>query len=140
MGNMFAAKSYVRYFYDKYHGRVAIGVGYTSDLSEIYPFVFQNERKESIGIVAIDAIPNEERIVYIYHLGVFESQCGNGSSILRELCDQADKFNISLKVSPIVMPNGRAPSMATDQLIAWYKKFGFRGSSGLLRNPLIAKR
>ena len=139
MVNMCAAKSYVRYFYDKYQGRVAIGVGYTSDLSEIYPFVFQNEKNESVGIVAIDAIPDEERIVYIYHLGAFESQCGSGSSILRELCEQADKFNVSLKVSPIVMPNGKAPSMAPDQLIAWYKKFGFRGSSGLLRNPMAAK-
>ena len=109
MVNMWAAKSYVRYFYDKYQGRVAIGVGYTSDLSEIYPFVFQNEKNESVGIVAIDAIPDEERIVYIYYLGAFESQCGSGSSILRELCEQADKFNVSLKVSTIVMPNRKAP-------------------------------
>jgi hypothetical protein len=139
MGDICAAKSYVRYFYDKYQGRVAIGVGYTSDLSDIYPFVFQNEKEESVGIVAIDALPNEEKTVYIYHLGAFESQCGSGSSILRELCEQADKFNVSLKVSPVVMPNGKSPSMATDQLIAWYKKFGFRGSSGLLRKPLTAK-
>jgi len=138
MGTMCAAKHYVRHFYSKYHGRVAIGVGYASDLSEIYPLVFQNEKKESIGIVAIDAIPNEERIVYIYHLGVFKPQCGNGSLILQELCDQADKFNVSLKVSPIVMPNGKDPSMTTGQLIAWYNKFGFRGSSGLSRNPLTA--
>lgn len=136
MGDMCAAKSYVRYFYDNYQGRVAIGVGYTSDLSDIYPFVFQNEKNESVGIVAIDALPDEERIVYIYHLGAFESQFGSGSSILHELCKQADKFNVSLKVSPVVMPNGKAPSMVTDQLIAWYKKFGFKGSSGLLRKPL----
>lgn len=140
MGNMCAAKNYVRYFYEKYQGRVAIGVGYANDLSEIYPLVFKNENKESIGIVAIDSIQNEERIVYIYHLSVFESRFGNGSFILHELCDQADKFNVSLKVSPIVMPNGKDPSMATDQLIVWYKKFGFRGSSGLLRNPLTIER
>jgi len=136
MGNVCAAKNYVRYFYDKYQGRVAIGVGYNDDLSEIFPLVFQNENNESIGIVAIDAIPNEKRIVYIYHLGAFKSQCGNGSYILQELCDQADNFNVSLKVSPIAMPNGKTPLMATDHLIGWYKKFGFKGSSGLLRNPL----
>jgi len=139
MDTMCAAKDYVRYFYNKYQGRVAIGVGYTEALAEIYPLVFKNEDKESIGIVAIDAIPNEERIVYIYHLGAFESQCGNGSIILQELCEQADKFNITLKVSPIVMPNGKEPAMATDQLVVWYEKFGFRGSSGLLRLPLPVK-
>jgi hypothetical protein len=140
MGNMCTAESYVSYFYDKYHGRVAIGVGYTTGLVEIYPLVFQNKNKESIGIVAMDTIPDEESIVYIYHLGAFESGCGNGSVILQELCDQADRFNISLKVSPIVMSNGKDPSMATDQLIEWYKKFGFRGNAGLLRNPLTGQR
>ena len=99
-----------------------------------------DKNKESIGVVAMDAIPDEESIVYIYHLGAFESGCGNGSVILQELCDQADRFNISLKVSPIVMPNGKDRSMATDQLIEWYKRFGFRGNAGLLRNPLTGKR
>jgi hypothetical protein len=28
---------YVTYFYEKYDGRVAIGVGYDQSLSEIYP-------------------------------------------------------------------------------------------------------
>lgn len=140
MGNMCAADKHVRYFYNKYQGRIAIGVGYTNDLAEIYPLVFQNKNREAIGIVAIAAIPDEKTIVYIYHLGAFEAQCGNGSIIIQELCDQADKFSVSLKVSPIVMPNGKDPSMATDQLVGWYKKFGFRGGSGLLRNPLIVKR
>jgi len=60
MENMCAAKSYVCYFYDKYRGRIAIGVGYTVDMSEIYPFVFQDEKNEFIGVIAMDAIPNEE--------------------------------------------------------------------------------
>jgi len=136
---MCAAKKYVRYFYEKYQGRVAIGVGYSEDLSEIIPLVFQNENNEAIGIVAIDAIPEDKSIVYIYHLGSFISQCGNGSYILQELCDQADNFNVSLKVSPIVMPNGSSPLMATDHLVRWYKRFGFRGISGLLRIPLNVK-
>ena len=39
---------YVNYFYDKYEGRVAIGVGYKQDLSEIYPFVFEDTDGKSI--------------------------------------------------------------------------------------------
>lgn len=139
MKNRCAAKSYVCRFYSKYKGRIAIGVGYSGDMVEVYPLVFQNEKNEFIGIIAMNAIQNEERNVYIYHIGVFKTKCGNGSLILKELCDQADKFNVSLKLSPIVMPNGKDPLMTANQLKAWYMKFGFQGNSGLVRNPLPAK-
>ena len=139
MDNICKAEKYVRHFYNKYLGRVAIGVGYKSNLEEIYPFVFQNKCKESIGIIAMDAIPDEERKVYIYHLGAFKTGCGDGSVILQELCDQADKFKVLLTVSPIVMPNGEDSLMNTNQLIEWYKKYGFRGDSGLSRNPINDK-
>ncbi len=43
---------YVNHFYMTYEGRVAIGVGYKQDLSEIYPFVFEDSAGNSIGIVA----------------------------------------------------------------------------------------
>ena len=33
---------YVNHFYEKFEGRVAIGEGYSQDLSEIYPFVFED--------------------------------------------------------------------------------------------------
>jgi hypothetical protein len=38
---MYQEYDYVNYFYEKYESRVAIGVGYNQDLSEIYPFVFE---------------------------------------------------------------------------------------------------
>jgi hypothetical protein len=132
---MSKANDYVSYFYNKYQGRIAIGVGYNQNLAEIYPIVFQNSEGESIGIVAIGAIHDEDKIVYIYHLGAFESRCGDGSLILKELCDQADAFDVSLRASAIVMPNGKDPVMTTGQLIGWYKRFGFKNNAGLLREP-----
>ena len=126
---------YVNYLYAKYHGRVAIGVGYNPDLSEIFPFVFQNKKGESIGIVAVGLMPEGSKGVYIYHLGAFISRRGNGSIILKELCRQADKFNISLSLSAISSPNGDATAMNTKQLARWYKSFGFKGESGLSRSP-----
>ena len=132
---MSKAIDYVDYFYNKYQGRIAIGVGYNQDLTEIYPIVFQNSEGDSIGIVALDAIPDEDKIVYIYHLGAFESRCGDGSLILKELCDQADAFDVSLRASAIAMPNGKDPVMTTGQLIGWYKRFGFKNNAGLLREP-----
>ena len=126
---------YVNYFHAKYQGRIAIGVGYDENLNEIYPIVFQNSAGESIGIVALGAISDEDKVVYIYHLGAFESRGGNGSLILAELCEQADAFDVSLRASAIVMPNGKDPAMTTEQLIGWYNRFGFNDNSGLLRKP-----
>ena len=126
---------YINYFYEKYHGRVAISVGYNQDLSEVYPFVFQSIEGESIGIVALGLIPDKRNVVYIYHLGAFITQCGDGSKMLKELCHQADNFKIHLSVSAVFSPNGNASTINTNQLVRWYQSFGFMGESGLLRSP-----
>lgn len=126
---------YVDYFYKKYQGRVAIGVGYNQDITEIYPLVYQTPCGKPIGIVALDVINNEKTVVHIYHLGAFISGQGNGSQILHELCRQADNFNIYLSVSAIEMPVGGKPQMGGKHLTRWYKSFGFKGDAGLLRKP-----
>jgi hypothetical protein len=59
---------YVNYFYGKYEGRVAIGVGYDQDFSEIYPFVYESKTGKSIGIVALGVYRQESiSYVHIYH-------------------------------------------------------------------------
>ena len=127
---------YVSFFYNKYEGRVAIGVGYDQNLSEIYPFVFEDTEGKSIGVVALGVYEHEDtNHVHIYHIGSFKNNRGNGSLILQQLCFQADKFQIILSLSPIFMPNGRDESMSTEQLKSWYGKFGFKGSSPFKREP-----
>lgn len=126
---------YVDYFYNKYEGRVAIGVGYNNNITEIFPLVYQTFEGDSIGIVALDVIEDDEKVVHIYHLGAFVTRQGDGSKILKELCDQADLFNIWLSVSAIVMPNGKKRQIKNAHLESWYKRFGFRGENGLLRKP-----
>ena len=127
---------YVKYFYKKYEGRVAIGVGYDQNLSEIYPFVFEDTDGRSIGVVALGVYPHETmNYVHIYHIGSFRRNRGNGSSILHELCFQADKYQIILSLSPMFMPNGRDKPMSTEQMRSWYGSFGFRGSSHFKRVP-----
>lgn len=127
---------YVDYFYEKYKGRVAIGVGYDPNLSEIYPFVIEDTGGKSIGVVAL-GVHTDEKInyVHIYHLGSFKGNRGDGSQILQELCFQADKYQIILSLSPIFMPNGKSEPMSTEQLRSWYGRFGFRGSSPFKRKP-----
>jgi hypothetical protein len=132
---MTTAENYIHFFYEKYIGRVAIGVGYAEDLSQIFPFVFQNNNKESIGIVALGAVQDIDDAVYLYHIGAFEPRRGNGSRIMKELCKQADIFEIALKTSAFVLSDGKNPEMTSEKLIGWYEKYGFKEDQGLFRNP-----
>ena len=127
---------YVNYFNEKYEGRVAIGVGYDQNLTEIYPFVFEDTDGISIGVVALGIFTHENTdFVHIYHIGSFKSNHGNGSQILQELCFQADKYQITLSLSPIFMPNGKNEPMSSEDLKSWYGRFGFRGNSKFRRKP-----
>ena len=129
-------QDYVNYFYEKYEGRVAIGVGYDESLSEIYPFVFEDAAGRSIGVVALGVCTHEHSPhVHIYHIGSFKNKRGNGSQILRELCLQADKHQIILSLSPIFMPDGKSTPMSDERLRKWYGRFGFQGTSPFSRNP-----
>jgi hypothetical protein len=137
---MQAEKNYVNFFYEKFEGRVAIGVGYDQNLSEIYPFVFEDAGGKSIGLVALGVYTDDEiNLVHIYHIGSFKGNRGNGSLILQQLCYQADRYQITLSLSPIFMPNGRNQPMSTEQLISWYGRFGFKGNSPFKREPYIIK-
>lgn len=127
--------AYVDYFYDTYKGRVAIGVGYNNHITEIFPLVYQTAKGDSIGAVALDTVEHDERWVHIYHLGAFVTRQGDGSKILKELCLQADSFDVSLGVSPIVMPNGSGSQIGDAQLVEWYQRYGFKGNPRLLRQP-----
>jgi hypothetical protein len=130
---------YVNYFYQKYEGRVAIGVGYDQNLSEIYPFVYEDTGGKSIGVAAL-GVYTHDRIsyVHIYHLGAFMGNRGNGAQILQDLCIQADKYQIILSLSPISMPNGQNESMSSECLRKWYGRYGFRGHSHFKRAPVKA--
>ena len=133
---MTPAHTYVNFFYEKYRGRVAIGVGYDQDVSEIYPFVFEDANGAAIGIVALGVFAHDSvDYVHIYHIGSFKSRRGNGGQMLRELCVQADQRQITLSLSPIVMPNGKDESMSNERLREWYGRYGFSGNSPFKREP-----
>lgn len=131
---------YVNYFYEKYEGRVALGVGYNQNLSEIYPFVYEDIAGNSIGIVALGVYNQKNtKYVHVYHVGSFKNNRGDGSQILQALCFQADKFQIILSLSPISMPTGKDAPMSDERLREWYGNFGFKGSSHFRREPSIIK-
>jgi len=128
---------FVDRFYKKYKGRVAIGVGFGPGMKEIFPFVMEDDDGKALGIIAMTTQAGEcKDSVHIYHLSVFKSQRGHGSEILKTLCHMADQLNVILSVSPIPSPNGETDQINTEQLVIWYRNFGFRGDSLLSRQPI----
>ena len=47
-----------------------MGVGCNENLTEIYPFEFQNSVEESIGIVALGVLTGEKKALHIYHISL----------------------------------------------------------------------
>jgi len=127
---------FVDCLYEKYEGRIAIGVGYAQDMMEIFPFVMEDEDGRALGIAALATLSTEElNSVHIFHLSVFRSGRGDGTKLLNILCLKADQLNVKLSLSPVPSPNGEAGLPDTTQLIDWYKKYGFTGDSLLCRLP-----
>ena len=127
---------YVDCFYQRFHGRIAIGVGYSQEMAELFPIVMEDDQKKALGIVAMATLSNDDlNSVHIFHLSAFIQNRGDGTKMLRLLCSKADKLNVILSLSPIPTPNGEEHQIGNKQLIAWYRKFGFRGETLLCRKP-----
>jgi GNAT superfamily N-acetyltransferase len=129
-------RRYVEGFYQRYSGRVAICVGYSQEMAELFPFVLEDGGGKALGIIAMAALTNEEMsTVHIFHFSAFKQWRGDGSKMLRHLCQTADRLSIILSLSPIPSPNGNNRLLDHQQLIAWYRKYGFKGESLLCRPP-----
>ena len=128
---------YVDFFYNKFKGRVSIGVGYGQDMLEIFPFLFEDDDGQALGIAAMAPLSNDDiKSVHIFHISTFQSNRGSGSAILEALCFKADQLGVMLSLSPIPSPNGKARQINSRQLISWYRKFGFKGDALLCRSPV----
>lgn len=123
-------------FYQRFPGRIAIGVGYSQEMMEIFPIVVEDAQNKALGIVAMATLSNDSmNSVHIFHLSVFNQNRGNGTKIIELLCKKADKLNVILSLSPIPAPNGENRQISNKQLLTWYRKFGFKGETLLCRKP-----
>lgn len=130
-------RRFVRYLYDRFKGRIAIGVGYDADMSEIYPFVYESPQGNALGIVALSAIHNESGdSVYIFHFSTFDTNKGSGRIMLDELCNLADHYQVVLSLSPFTLSNGSKNLMNSKQLRSWYGSYGFEGDVFFKREPI----
>jgi hypothetical protein len=72
----------------------------------------------------------------IHRLWTHEPGHGNGSHMLRTICDLADEHGVELRLK--CLPIGRKPHpMSREQLRKWYCDHGFHGDTRkLVRQPL----
>ncbi len=127
---------FIECFYQRYSGRVAIGVAYSQDMLEVFPIVIEDAQGNILGIVAMAAMTNDAiSSVHIFHISVFRPRRGNGTRMLEIICCAADQFKVVLSLSPIPSPNGEDQQISSRQLIDWYRRFGFHGETLLSRQP-----
>jgi hypothetical protein len=73
--------------------------------------------------------------IVIHRLWTLSPCGGNGSMMLRAVCELADRHGIAIKLKPL--PFGRKPyPMNRDQLVIWYQRHGFEGTlRKMIRKP-----
>jgi len=127
---------YVASFHKRFQGRIAISIGYSAEMVELFPIVIEDEQKRALGIVAMAAMSTAEGVsVHLYHFSAFQQRRGNGSKMLALLCKKADQLSVILTVDPTPSYNGKDLTISSRGLIGWYQKFGFRGETLLRRHP-----
>jgi len=132
---MTRAAEYVDHMYSLHVGRAAVTEGVNSELNSVHPFVFENQNKVPIGLIAMSADGISSPLdVDIYHISIFITGKGQGSEIMKFLCSTADEYGVRLCMQAEVQFSGNQ-TMTKTELVDWYHKFGFTGSIILYRLP-----
>jgi len=130
---MTRATEYVNHMYSLYEGRAAVTVGINNEFNSVHPFVYENDNKVPIGLIALSAASiSEPTEVDVYHISVFIPGKGQGTEIMSSLCNIADEFKVRLCVDARVQHNGNQTLTNVD-LVNWYYKFGFTGDRMMCR-------
>lgn len=132
---MSRATEYVNHMYSLYEGRAAVTVGVNSESETVHPFVFENSGRIPIGLIALSAVSHSNPDdVDVYHISAFMPGTGQGSEILNSLCATADVFGVRLCIQAEAQDNGN-PGLTNEDLINWYRRFGFTGGRIMHRDP-----
>ena len=132
---MTKAAAYVEHMYSQFEGRAAVTVGVNSGSESIHPFVYENISHIPVGLVAmsIDHVSGSA-VVDVYHISAFKPGNGQGSEIMKFLCNAADEFEVRLCIQAEAQFSGRQ-TLAGAGLVNWYRKFGFNGNGAMYREP-----
>ena len=113
--------------------------GFFKDLMQFAPaigrgdFEFRAADGRNRGFVQI--IPWGERAIKLHRLWANDPGKGDGSHMLRALCDLADRHGVEIQLK--VTPFGRKPyPLSRDELHTWYLRHGFEGTRRkMVRKP-----
>jgi len=113
--------------------------GFASDLALIArpagggAHAFLGEDGSCRGFVQI--IWDSASEMVIHRLWTLSPGAGNGSMMLRAICELADRHGIAIKLK--ALPFGRKPyPMDRDRLVIWYQRHGFEGTRRkMIRKP-----
>lgn len=71
-------------------------------------------------------------VVWIMYLRSYTQSSGNGSRILRGLCELADLRGVTLYLEP---GPDKLSSLNFPALVSWYRRYGFTGDNTMERKP-----
>jgi hypothetical protein len=100
-------------------------------------YAFLDEAGQTRGWVQF--IIESDRAVKIHRLWTLRPNDGNGSIMLKKICELADQNGVEIFLK--VLPFGRKPyPRSRDQLRQWYERHGFVGTrKKMIRVPQAAK-
>ncbi len=83
----------------------------------------------------VQIIFGKDRRIDIHRLWTLAPGQGNGSAMLRSICELADRHGVEISLK--ALPFGRKPfRLSADQLVQWYARHGFVGTrKRLIRKP-----
>ena len=84
--------------------------------------------------MSVDKI-SDSAAVDVNHISAFKPGNGQGSEIMKFLCNSADEFKVRLCIQAEAQFNGRQ-TLAGADLISGYRKFGFNGNGTMYREPV----
>jgi GNAT superfamily N-acetyltransferase len=97
-------------------------------------YAFRLPGGEVLGFIQI--IPARGKRIQIHRFWTRHQGKGHGRTMLRWLCDLADRHGVELQLK--ALPIGRKPyPLSRDQLCQWYQRYGFEGTRRkLIRKPI----
>jgi hypothetical protein len=100
-------------------------------------YAFLDDAGQTRGWVQF--IIESDRAVKIHRLWTLRPNDGNGSVMLKKLCELADRHGVEIGLK--VLPFGRKPHpRSREQLQEWYERYGFVGTrKKMIRIPQLTK-
>lgn len=133
-GNNMKERDFIKEFKSRFSGKLDTSKRMTvwPKPESDFPFVVEDANKK-IGCVYLhyeyEMMP---AMVWVMYLKAYEKGRGDGSRILKMLCDLADRKGVTLYLEPA--PDKKCLLEYSD-LVAWYTSYGFKGKHVMIRQP-----